>query len=81
MVDAVVLRGVRPRDERQEAVRPAPDLLDWLQSGRLTLMDGDRSPVDVERWWLLPAEARERAQADFQRLVRGNAKAAVLFLR
>jgi hypothetical protein len=44
-------------------------------------MDGDRNPVDVERWWLIPAEARERAQADFQRLVRGNAKAAVLFLR
>jgi hypothetical protein len=37
--------------------------------------------VDVERWWLIPVEARERAQADFQRLVRGNAKAAVLFLR
>jgi hypothetical protein len=81
MVDAVVLRGVRPREERQEAVRPQPDLLDWLQSGRLTLLDEDRKAVDVESWWLIPADARERAQSDFQRLVRGNAKAAVLFLR
>lgn len=81
MVDAATIGDSRPLGERQSASRHQPDLLEWLQSGRLTLLDAERQPIDVERWWSVPAEARERALEEFQRVVRGNAKAAVLFLK
>jgi hypothetical protein len=71
--------GVRPRDERSDA--QTPELLEWLRSGRLTLLDSDRVPVDAEQWSDLSAETRRHALAEFDRVVRGNAKAAVLFLK
>lgn len=66
---------------RHDAGRPQPELLEWLRTGRLTLMDKERGPVDAEQWGDLPAEVRADALADFARVVRGNAKAAVLFLK
>jgi hypothetical protein len=81
MVDAVTMGGSRPLDERQQAARAQPELLEWLQTGRLTLLDAERQPVDVERWWSFPTETRLQALDEFQRVVRGNAKAAVLFLK
>jgi hypothetical protein len=58
-----------------------PDLMDWLRSGRLTLVGEDRQTIPPERWQELPADVRTRALADFDRLVRGHAKAAVIYLR
>jgi hypothetical protein len=55
--------------------------LEWLRTGRLTLMDKERRSVDVEQWDGLSAETRAAALADFRRVVRGNAKAVVLFLK
>lgn len=61
---------------------PVPrDLVQWLHSGRLTLVDERRQVLTPEAWPTLPEEVRTRAQADFDRVVRGNAKAAVLYLR
>lgn len=59
---------------------PRPELLQWLQNGRLTLVGADHEPVSEEEWLELPAAVREKALADFDRVVRGNAKAAVIFL-
>ena len=82
MVDAVPLRdAARPGEERLSTAYAAPELLEWLRTGRLTLLDRDRIPVDAEQWADLPAETRSRALDEFQRVVRGNAKAAVLFLK
>ena len=57
-----------------------PEFLDWLRAGRLTLFN-QRVPVDAEQWFDLRHETRAQAQDEFQRVVRGNAKAAVLFLK
>jgi hypothetical protein len=57
------------------------DLLQWLRSGRLTLVDHRRQVLTPEAWQSLPEDVRARALADFDRVVRGNAKAAVLYLR
>lgn len=70
-----------PVQARQETAAERPELLDWLRSGRLTLVGTDHEPIQAEDWGLLPADARARALADFDRIVRSNAKAAVLFLR
>lgn len=56
-------------------------VLEWLQSGRLTLLDAQRRPVDADRWRTLPADVRQQAQTEFARVVSPNAKAAILFLR
>jgi hypothetical protein len=70
-----------PFRSRDGAAAERPDLLDWLRTGRLTLVGADHEPVHAEDWGLLPADVRSRALADFDRIVRSNAKAAVLFLR
>lgn len=57
-----------------------PELLQWLQNGRLTLVGADHEPLSEEDWAQLPLSVREKALADFDRVVRGNAKAAVIFL-
>ena len=56
-------------------------LLDWLQSGRLTLVDSSRAPLSPDAWDELPSRVRAQALEDFRRVVTGNAKAAVIFLR
>ena len=87
MTDAMAMGGaVRPVDacpsrSAAEAVRPQAELLEWLQSGKLTLMDKERRPVEAEQWSSLPADDRAEALAEFRRIVRGSAKAAVLFLK
>lgn len=68
--------GTRSRDA---AARP--NLVEWLRTGRLTLVGPDRQPISAESWEQLPAEVRVRTTADFERVARGNAKAVVLFLR
>lgn len=57
------------------------DLVEWLRTGRLTLIDQRKQVVPVDAWATLPANVQAQAQADFDRVVRGNAKAAVLYLR
>ena len=59
----------------------APELVEWLRTGRLSLLDETRRPVEADGWGDLSADVRARALDDFHRIVRGNAKAAVLFLR
>jgi len=56
-------------------------LLDWLHSGRLTLVDSSRAALSPDAWDALPAHVKARAIEDFRRLVTANAKAAVIFLR
>lgn len=58
-----------------------PELLEWLATGRLTLLDANRRPIDRSAWNSLPAQVQAAAIADFGRVVRGGAKAAVLFLK
>ncbi len=58
-----------------------PELMEWLANGRLTLVHPSREAVTPDEWPHLPAEVQAQALADFQRIVRGNTKAAVLFLR
>lgn len=61
---------------------PVPrDLVEWLRSGRLTLIDQRKQVVAADAWATLPADVQAQAKADFDRVVRGNAKAAVLYLR
>lgn len=82
MAEAVVVGGVaRPVPSREAVPAESRELLDWLRTGRLTLVGVDRSPVSIEQWPTLPAEIRARALADFRRLVSSNSKAAVLFVR
>jgi len=57
------------------------DLVEWLRTGRLTLIDQRKQVVPAEAWTTLPADMQAQAKADFDRVVRGNAKAAVLYLR
>lgn len=83
MIDTVVLVGgaTRPIPGKQAAAYEQPELLEWLRTGRLTLVDEDKQPVPLEQWSELPADVRARALADFNRLVSANTKAAVIFLR
>lgn len=61
---------------------PVPrDLVEWLRTGRLTLIDQQKQVVPIDAWATLPADVQAQAIADFDRVVRGNAKAAVLYLR
>ena len=69
-----------PRRERaSDAVQP--DFMAWLREGRLTLVNGSPRVISVDEWADLPAAMRANAIADFQRVVGGDSKAAVLFLR
>jgi hypothetical protein len=69
-----------PRRERA-AGAVQPDFMAWLREGRLTLVDGSQRVISVDDWADLPASTRANAIADFQRVVGGDSKAAVLFLR
>lgn len=66
---------------RSDADSIQPTLLDWLHSGRLMLVDEQRNTVPADDWLKLPSAVQAQALADFQRIVRGNTKAAVIFLR
>lgn len=57
------------------------DLLSWLEAGRLILIDRNKEAVTTETWNQLPSEARILAENEFSKVVRGGAKAAVIFLR
>jgi len=58
-----------------------PDLGEWLATGRLTLLDAERRVLAPDDWERLPPHLQARAEAEFRRLVRGSAKAAVLYLK
>ncbi len=69
------------RAGRAAAEMPVPSLEAWLEDGRLTLVHPDRGPVPSDSWGDLPVAMRRNALQDFDRVVRANSKAAVLFLR
>ena len=56
------------------------DVLSWLQTGKLILIDRNKEAVTPETWNQLPSEARTLAEAEFDKVVRGSTKAAVIFL-
>jgi hypothetical protein len=56
------------------------DVLSWLEAGKLILIDRDKEAVTPETWNQLPSEARSLAEAEFDKVVRGSTKAAVIFL-
>jgi hypothetical protein len=70
-----------PPHDRGSPGYPAPELLEWLDSGRLLLVDEMREPVSRTRWNELPPQVQANAAADFSRVARGNAKAVILYLR
>ena len=81
-LEALVVGDSSPPIHSQEASGSRhPDLLDWLHSGRLTLVDERKEAVSPERWFELAPGAQANALADFERVARGNTKAVVLFLR
>jgi len=55
-----------------------PELIDWLRTGRLRLVDERRRAITEEGWATLSPQARARTLGDFERIVRGGAKAAVI---
>jgi hypothetical protein len=82
MQDALTRKGVVASGaSRETPVLDRPELIDWLRSGKLTLVDAQGSTVSEAGWSELPADVRARTLADFQRVVRGSAKAVVLFAR
>jgi hypothetical protein len=56
------------------------DVLTWLEAGKLILLDRNKEAVTPETWNQLPSEARSLAEAEFDKVVRGSTKAAVIFL-
>ena len=81
-LDAMMGGDLRVSNRGRAAVASErPELMEWLATGRLTLVDSSRAAVTPDDWPHLPAEVRARALSDFQRIVRGGTKAAVLFLR
>ena len=70
-------RAVNARATR----RPQPNLEEWLNDGRLTLVHPDRGPIQAECWGELSPAMRANALEQFDEVVRSNSKAAVLFLR
>jgi hypothetical protein len=72
---------IGPTRNGSAATPDSRQLLDWLRSGRLTLVDSSRAPLPPDAWEDLPAHVKARAVEDFRRLVTANAKAAVIFLR
>ena len=80
MVDTLFSGSAAAPVRNRDAHGP-PELVEWLRTGRLTLVDQQRKPVPADEWSDLPAETRARALADFRRLVGTNTKAAVIFLR
>jgi hypothetical protein len=81
MVNVLRMGYVESPERLETALTGQPELLAWLQSGRLTLVDETKEPVPADGWLDLPTQVRVNAQADFERVVRGNTKAAVIFLR
>jgi hypothetical protein len=80
MLDPIAPGGAAPLAGATLDPPGSPEIVEWLRSGRLTLVDETRKPVPADRWHDLPPETRRRALAEFQRVVRGNAKAAVIYL-
>jgi hypothetical protein len=56
------------------------DVLGWLESGKLVLIDRNKEAVTPDTWNDLPSEARSLAESEFNKVVRGSTKAAVIFL-
>lgn len=56
------------------------DVLSWLKTGKLILIDRNKEAVTPETWNQLPSEARSLAESEFNKVVRGGTKAAVIFL-
>ena len=56
------------------------DVLTWLEAGKLILIDRNKEAVTPETWNQLPSEARSLAESEFNKVVRGGTKAAVIFL-
>jgi len=82
MADTLAVGGSVAQSNTKTAAGIArPDFLDWLRSGRLMLLDQTRQPVGEAQWLTLPADVRERTLEEFDRVVRGHSKAAVLFLK
>lgn len=82
MSDSLLVRGAAAAPQSRAAVgRNRPDFMEWLRSGRLMLLDAGRQPVGEEQWNALPADVRQRTLEEFDRVVRGRSKAAVLFLK
>jgi hypothetical protein len=78
MLSTLLAPGARETTSPQPVAR---DLVEWLRTGRLTLVDERKQVVPADAWAELPTEVQAKALADFDRVVRGNAKAAVLYLR
>ena len=78
MLSTLLAPGAREVNSSPPVAR---DLVEWLRTGRLTLVDERKQVVPAEAWADLPADIQAKALADFDRVVRGNAKAAVLYLR
>ena len=81
-VDALFRGGaVNPSATLSGVEQNRPDLMEWLHTGRLTLVDEGKQSVSAAAWSELPPQVQANALEDFDRVVRGRAKAAVLFLR
>jgi hypothetical protein len=82
MQNTLTRRRVASTGSRREApVLDRPELIDWLRSGKLRLVNTQGEAVSEAGWSDLPAEVRARTLAQFHRVVRGSAKAAVLIAR
>jgi hypothetical protein len=82
MTDAVAVGGVlQSSPGTSSASYERPEFLEWLDSGRLTLVGECKQAVSVEQWARLPLDQRMRVLAEFDRVVRSNTKAAVLFVK
>jgi hypothetical protein len=81
MLDSLSAEKGYPSMTDNKALGPPPELYEWLRSGRLSLINEKRESIRVEQWDELPAHVQANAVAEFRRVVRGNTKAAVIFLR
>lgn len=81
MLDTLAVERVFPSAADRVTPGPPPELAEWLHNGRLSLINEDRETIRAEEWDELPAHVQANAVAEFRRVVRGNTKAAVIFLR
>lgn len=81
MLDVMSVEKGFPSVADRSVTGPPPELAEWLRSGRLSLINERRETIRAEQWEELPAQVRANAVAEFRRVVRGNTKAAVIFLR
>ena len=78
---AVIPGGSPPPTAVSVASAERVSALSWIRDGRLVLVDANREMVSPDKWTELPGEVRARAEEDFDRVVRSNTRAAVLYLR